>query len=139
MNDVSNSLAVIKEYILKRIAEHPSDQPVKFMALGYEACQGGLFCLFLDTRPDAGPDGTWTVRLEGNSIDMPGWPDCADRLGDDFVIQLGEGIKALAIQLREGGAFKQLAKQDGCEFGVEEMEGNYGWPRWEERGNENLA
>lgn len=129
----------LKQFIIKSIAEHPSDQPVKFIELGYEASQGGLFCVFLDTRPDAGPDGTWTVRLKGNSIDMPEWPGYVDQLGDEFNIELGVMIKNLAIELRDQGAFERLPKQDGCEFGVEDMYGNYGWSMWEERGKENLA
>ncbi len=80
-----------------------------FIKFGYETTQGGLFCVFLDTRPDAGPDGTWTIRLEGNSIDMPNWPEYSDELGDNFAIKLGEIIRDLAIEFRDQGVLDTLA------------------------------
>ncbi|HEX3658034.1 MAG TPA: hypothetical protein VHV55_19760 [Pirellulales bacterium] len=137
--NISQIKSSLRQYILGRIAKHPPDEPVKFIEFGYEVCQGGLFCVFFDTRPDAGPDGTWTVRLEGNSIDMPEWPELSEQMGDDFGIELGETIKNLVIELRENGNFEALPKQDGCEFGIEEMNGIYGWPIWEDRRKENLA
>ena len=95
--------------------------------------------MFFDTRTDAGPDGTWTIRLSGNSIDMPEWPEFSEQMGDDFALELGETIKNLAIELRDNGDFEALPRQVACEFGVEEMNGIYGWPRWEDRGQENFA
>lgn len=139
MPNLQDIKSTLKQFIVKRIAEHPSDRPVKYIQFGYEVCQGGLFCVFLDARPDAGPDGTWTIRLDGNSLDMPDWPRFTDQLGDEFGINLGNTIKDLAIELRDQGSLVPLPKQDGCEFGVEEMNGLYGWPEWEERGKENLA
>lgn len=139
MPDFQEIKATLRQFILKRIAEHPADQPVKFIELGYEACQGGLFCVFMDTRPDAEPDGTWTVRLDGNSLEMPDWPQYVEDIGDDFIEELGETIRTLGMELRDEGAFAALPKQAGCEFGVEDMEGAYGWPMYEDRGKENLV
>ncbi len=139
MTELSAIKSVLRKYVLRRISEHPIDQPVKYIEFGYEASQGGLFCLFLDTRTDAGPDGTWTIRLEGNSIDMPDWPKLSERIGDTFCVELGETIRNLAIEMRDQGGFDDLPKAAGCEFGVEEMHGIYGWPAWEDRRKENLA
>ena len=70
---------------------------------------------------------------------MPEWIKYSEEMGDSFGIELGETIKNLAIDLRDIGKFERLPRQDGCEVGVEEMNGIYGWPIWEDRHKENLA
>lgn len=142
MPDLLKIKTSLRQFILKQIAAHPANQPVKYITFGYEVAQGGLFCVFLDTRPDAGPDGTWTVNLETNSIEMPDWPEYAEQLEESdegFEFTLGETLKDLVFELRAQGAFATLPKQDNCEFGLEEMNGSYGWPAWEDRRKENLV
>jgi hypothetical protein len=43
------------------------------------------------------------------------------------------------LKARADGVFAGLPKTARCELGVEEQEGTYGWPAYEERGRDNLA
>jgi len=130
----------IKDYIIERVASHPTDQRVNFIEFGFQFDQVGFFCVFFDTREDAQPDGTWTMRTEGNSLARDHWVDAIeDQFGESSGTVLGDMIKEVVFGLRYSGAFKSLNKCEGCEFGIEEMCGYYGWPNYEDRGKENTA
>jgi hypothetical protein len=52
---------------------------------------------------------------------------------------LGDLLKSVLLRARSDGVFAHLPRSPQCELGVEEHDGNYGWPAYEERGKENLA
>jgi len=52
---------------------------------------------------------------------------------------VGDTMKHALLTARDQGWFKQLPKAERCELGVENMEGFYGWPIYEDRGKENLV
>jgi hypothetical protein len=144
---------------------HPSSNdgpgdpgPVKMIEIGFEYSQGGWVSVVFDTRPDAEPDGEWNSHIEGNAFERPHWREAGEANTDEAItlVQLdgkekelpagtqlaellGELIKAVALKARADGVFATLPKAPGCELGVEHQEGHYGWPAYEDRGQENVA
>ena len=132
--------------------------PVKMVEVGFEYAQAGWLVVVFDTRPDAEPDGEWTALIEGNELERPKWlaageinidaPIALVRLdgsevqlppGTELAEILGEMIKGVVLKARADGVFAGLPKAPGCELGIEHFEGAYGWPNYEQRGQENLA
>ena len=132
--------------------------PVKAIAVGFEYAQAGWLVVVFDTRPDAGPDGEWTSRIEGNELERPHWTEAGEanddgpitlvRLngttkklpaGSELSEPLGEMIKTVVLKARTDGVFAGLPKAPGCELLIEHFDGGYGWPEYEARGQANLA
>jgi hypothetical protein len=127
---------------------------------GYQCEQSGWVALVFDTRPDAGPDGHWTDWIEENRVSRDHWLEAFDTLrGKPVVFWLTEGytrkvraqtgrkecvtlfgelLKEVLLKARADGVFKSLPVADRCEVAVEHFDGGYGWPRYEDRGKENL-
>lgn len=131
---------------------------IKMIELGYEFAQGGWVVLVFDTRPDAEPDGEWTLYIQGNELEMPHWPQACEAnmegpitllmpdgsetdlpADTELAIPLGEMLKAVLLKARADGVFALLPKAANCELGVENLDGYYGWPVYEARGQENLV
>jgi hypothetical protein len=131
---------------------------VKMILLGYEYAQTGWVVLVFDTRPDAEPDGEWTSEIEGHELKMRHWRKASDAnmeqsislvLPDgsksilpanaDLATPLGDLLKGVLLKARADGLFAELPKVAGCELVVEHFDGDYGWPEYESRGDDNLA
>ncbi len=132
--------------------------PIKMVYAGFEYSQAGWVVVVFDTRPDAEPDGEWTSLIEGNELERSHWLGAgeANLDGPITVVQLdgtetklasgtelagvlGEVVKAAVLKARENGVFAGLTKAPRCELGVEHFSGEYGWPVYEKRGQDNLA
>lgn len=116
--------------------------------------------LIFDTRVDAGPDGEWTLQVgKVKPLKRPNWPIWEElpegeqvsfidlqgkqvnvmRNPDKMICKIvGEAMKHALLTARDRGLFKPLLTAEKCEMGVENMEGFYGWPKYEDRGKENL-
>ncbi|NOK01380.1 MULTISPECIES: hypothetical protein [Myxococcus] len=66
-------------------------------------------------------DGTW------------GTPEAHAQLEE----HLGKMLVATLLEMRDSGQFEALRASATAELGVEEYEGHFGWPDYEERGREN--
>jgi hypothetical protein len=133
--------------------------PVGRIDVGFGLYQSGWVCLVFDTRPDAEPDGEWNEHIAGNDLDRPRWAKACEALdgeslavilpdgtrlvppagGGGLAATLGDMLKGVLLKARADGVFAALPKAPRCELGVEEQDGDYGWPAYEERGQENLA
>jgi len=132
--------------------------PIKMIEVGFEYSQAGWVVVIFDTRPNAEPDGEWTSLIEGNELERPHWLQaCEANLegsitvilldgteaslpsGTELADILGEVVKAAVLKARGDGVFAGLPKAPGCELGIEHFAGAYGWPVYEERGQDNLA
>jgi hypothetical protein len=131
--------------------------PVRMIEVGFEYAQAGWLVVAFDTRPDAEPDGEWTHLItEENMLDRPHWLEAGAAEGPITLVRLdgtvaelpadaelaellGEMVKAVLLKARADGVFKGLPKAPGCELGVECFDGGYGWPEYQERGQDNLA
>ncbi|MBK8800896.1 MAG: hypothetical protein IPN71_02355 [Fibrobacteres bacterium] len=130
----------IRKYILQRIKKlaQTDHEPIRFLQIGYDVDQSKLLCVFFDTRPKAGPDGQWTVHLKGNTKNIAKWGMFDGGDYDKIVPLLGKLLKKCVLELCEEGSFDVLRCARNCDFGIEHMLGDYGWPKYEDRKKKNL-
>ena len=166
--DIRKDLPDFRAYLVERTAAYSriaSNQPVSRIHFGFEYGQTNYVVLVLDSRPNAEPDGQWTMEVdkmidEKTALMRPQWPLCdevaeAEQVSfidisgkevdvienpDQLICDIiGAALKQVLISARNDGIFKSLPKQTRCEMSVENIEGYYGWPHYKNRGCENLA
>ena len=166
--DLRKDFADILTFISKRVRSfkiETNDGPgegkvVTRIDIGYQCDQAGWVALVFDTRPRAKPDGEWNAHIAGNVLQRPKWlaameangeqpirvvmPDGIERdlppeSFDELTTILGELLRDVVLKARNDGMFESLPKARRCELGVEEHDGNYGWPVYAQRGRDNLA
>lgn len=166
--DLQRDFADIYSYLAERVRGFDVETheglggpgPVKLIEIGYEYSQAGWVIAVFDTRPDAEPDGEWTRELDNEStlLQRPHWVEAGEfnleapiaviglqgitttlAAGSELAQTLGDLLKAVVIKARADGMFTALSKANGCELGIEHFSGEYGWPEYEARGQENLA
>lgn len=162
--DLRRDFSEILAYLVERVQNFDPDTndgpgeagPVKMIDVGFEYAQSAWVVVVFDTRPDAEPDGEWDSHIEGNELERPDWLAAGEAEGPITIIELdgseveypegtelaeifGELIKAVLLKARADGVFASLPKTPGCELGVEHSEGAYGWPMYDDRGQENLV
>ncbi len=165
--DIREDVPHFLDYVKRRVAEHVAKSttqkdlpPVKMIDFGFEFGQANWVALVFDTRIDAEPDGQWTVEIEEVLFPRANWPIWHE-LPEDAVVHfldlagkkvnvmenpdeiictiVGDALKHVLLTAREQGIFDPLPKAAGCELAVENIEGFYGWPMYEDRGKENLV
>jgi hypothetical protein len=164
--DIREEVPILLEYVRNRFTSHiektkdESLPPVGMIDFGFEFGQSNWVALAFDTRPNAEPDGEWTRDIDQFLLERPNWPIWPDLPEDSqvYFIDLhgekidvmddpdeiicsivGEMLKHVLLTAREQGVFANLVRTDKCELGVENIEGFYGWPIYEDRGKENMA
>jgi hypothetical protein len=165
--DLREDFAEILAYVANRVRSFDpktktgpgKGKLVRQIHVGYQCDQAGWVALVFDTRPKAEPDGQWTLHIDGNTLERPDWIAAFESLGggpllivlpdgterklrkgsfDKLTTILGDLLKDVLLKARADGIFSGLPKAPRCELGVEEHDGGYGWPLYEERGRENL-
>jgi hypothetical protein len=162
--DIRQDIPDFRAYLEERTKAHPGGQPVSRIQFGFEFGQTNFVVLVMDTRPDAEPDGEWTMEVDTmidnqTALMRPNWPiwhelpegeqvSFIDVSGKEIDVMddpdnlicgiIGEALKQVLLSARDEGLFKTLPKQPRCELAVENIEGYYGWPIYEDRGKENL-
>lgn len=166
--DLRKDFAEVYAYLAERVRsfdpeanDGPGDPgPITRIDVGYGFEKSGWVALIFDTRPDPEPDGEWNEHIDGNDLERPRWlaaheanddkpvrlilPDGTERelppgSCDAFATVFGDLLKGVLLKARADGVFAGLPKAPRCELGVEEQEGGYGWPAYEERGQDNLV
>jgi hypothetical protein len=162
--DLRRDAEKIGAYIKKRVRAQMKKSPkvpVSRIDLGFYYCEDAFVALCFDTRPNAEPDGEWAQNIK-DELKMPQWSKAAEAPdetmlhiilpnGKERIISAGEKdfeavfallgdlLKNRLLSARAEGVFEPLRKAGRCELGVEELEGNYGWPAYGDRGKKNLA
>jgi hypothetical protein len=163
--DIRKDLPDFLSYLRERIAAYTSGEPVSRIQFGFEFGQSNYVVLVLDTRPDAEPDGEWTMAVDEmfdakTVLLRPQWPiwhelpegervsfidvsgktvDVMDDPDNLICGIVGEALRQALLTARAEGVFLKLPKHPRCELAVENIEGYYGWPQYKDRGQENLA
>ena len=131
--------------------------------VGYQFDQSGWFFMHFDTRPKHDRDGEWTAFLDREPfsrdlLERPEWyeactaegdltfimPDGNRRVLPDGVAEeevaalLGEFIKRLMLDAKKEGIFEKLPKPQ-CQLDIEEFNGHWAWPDYDELGKSNLS
>ena len=101
--DLSKDRVKIAKYLKRRVKDYPKyinfgpgedSDPIRFIALGFYAEQGGYISLVFDTRVDGDYDGEYTNFLdEQTMLDFPKWCDFYELACDGHEVTLvtGEG------------------------------------------------
>jgi ankyrin repeat protein len=165
--DLRRDAKKIRDYITKRVREQikqSPDAPVTRIDFGFDYSHSGYVALHFDTRPNAEPGDEWMQGIDEIELKMPQWNKAAEALGekavhfllpdgskrtvpvDDnqfndeaYAALLGEMLKGLLLSARADGVFEKLPRAERCELGIEDFEGHYGWPHYEDRRKENLV
>ena len=161
--DIRKDLPDFRAYLIERTKAHPANEPVGLIQLGFEFGQSNYIVLVMDTRPEAEPDGEWTNEIDamidnGTALmrpNLPIWHELPegervrfiDISGKEIDVMddpdnlicgiIGEALKQTLLTARTEGVFKNLPKHPRCQLGVENIEGYFGWPKYEDRGKEN--
>lgn len=136
---------------------------VSAIEVGYAFDQRGWFFVHFDTRPIHDRDGEWTVFLDREPfnrdlLERPDWyaacteadevifilPDgtrrpVRDVTEEEYAALLGEFIKGVMLRAKDGGVFDHLPKQNECQIDIEEFNGHWAWPEYEQLGKSNLV
>ena len=164
--DIREDIPDFLEYVRKRVEEHVAKAkkakkpaPVKIIEFGFEFGQANWVALVFDTRKNAEPDGEWSSGIEKILLERPKWPiwrELPDNAKVHFINLagkkinvmddpdnlvcsiIGDALKHVLLTAKNRGMFKSLPRAEKCKLGVENLEGYYGWPIYEDRGKENL-
>jgi len=130
-------------------------ETVSSIEVAYDFSQGGWVTVVFDTRPEVEPDGEWTLFLDEEQLEYRDhWPACAEALfeggevtvilrdgqqrtlsgdGDELGELLGITLKEALLDAKTSGVFDSLPRSPACYLGVEDLQGSYGWPAYEDR------
>ena len=164
--DAADIRKLLVEAVVRYAAKnaHPKagghHKPISALGLSYDCGTGARVAIHFDVRSDYEPDGTWTHDSFAE-LERPEWEKAYDALqehdlkfvladgssrtlaaGTDdetYVTVFGEMVVSALTDARASGVFAPLPKQPRCELGVEEVEGMFGWPAYDDRGKDNLV
>lgn len=167
--DLRKESAAISRFIAKRVDRFDSTTnvgpgegaKVSAVELGFDFEQGGWVALIFDTRQKPDRDGEWNGFLEEETmLQRPEWAELSEALreGKRVAITLMNGRKTslthdcealgevLYHMLKDTftdsiheGAFRSLPRRSKCYVGVEETEGRFGWPDYDDRDSEGTV
>jgi hypothetical protein len=166
--DLRNDAADFAAFVARRVkAFDPARNPgpgkgkrVSRIDVGFGVDYGGWACLVFDTRRSPEPDGEWNEYIEETVLERPRWAKACDAVEagsltlvlpdggkeelkagatDRLIAAIGDMLRGVLLRARDEGLFAGLPRAGRCELGVEEQDGNYGWPAYEKRGADNLA
>jgi hypothetical protein len=145
----------VRTFDLRKNAGPGKGKSVTMIDFGFQCDQDGWVCLVFDTRPDAEPDGEWNSYIEETLFPRPHWQQMGalditliNGKNQKLVMPtqyqkyaniLGDLLKSVFLKARADGVFKALPTAEECHMGVEEHDGAYGWPQYEDRGKEDLV
>lgn len=80
--DIRKDVPEFRAYLTERTqaySSNPGKQPVSRIQFGFEFGQTNYVVLVMDSRPDAEPDGEWTMEVDGmfeqkTVLLRPHWP-----------------------------------------------------------------
>lgn len=122
---------------------------VSHIECGFECSQAGWVMIYFDTRPEAYNDGHWTLFVEKFATERAHWRKAAaanmrgtvrivGHDGTETVITkdsevnlcdcIGLMLKAAMLHARDQGLFRPLPLTPTCSLGVENFNGEFGWP-----------
>ncbi|WP_342378589.1 hypothetical protein NVS55_04285 [Myxococcus stipitatus] len=146
---------------VKDFARVRDERPMQRLELHYSTDNGTLsVCIDLDPAAEPGR-GEAMTHFGFAELLVPRWPDVKEHkapvVGLDGVklaaredgtwgtpeaharleVHLGKMLVATLLEMRDSGQFESLRVSATAELCVEEYEGHFGWPDYEERGKEN--
>jgi hypothetical protein len=166
--DLRKEFAEVSKFIARRVKKFApatnagpgTGKRVSRIDIGFGVYDDGWVCLVFDTRRAPEPDGEWNEYIEETVLERPRWATACNEVEDkpfrlilhdgtrkelaagktnQLVKAIGEMLRSALLKAREDGVFGSLPKTTRCEFGVEEQDGSYGWPKYALRGRDNMV
>ena len=137
------------------------------LEFGYSCDQAGWIFIHADERDEHERDGEWTAAIdEDNYIDFEHWVEavearfegesftvmCVDGSSfvvsaegeeeadeDPFVVAIGKMILSVLMQAKQDRVFTSLEKFGAVQLDIEDFNGGWGWPEYDELGKVNLV
>lgn len=83
------------------------------------------------------------VKTDGIPFDVPAFDEDADELDDGaddpFVVAIGEMILDVLMNAKSDGVFGTLSTFGAVQLDIEDFNGGWGWPEYDDLGKTNLA
>jgi hypothetical protein len=134
------------------------DKNISAIEIGYEASQSGWIFIHADSRTSHDRDGKWTNEIADDKlIKMTHWDQSsddaeeititdykgntttflADESDNDLEIAVGKMILNEMRKAKTDGLFAELSNKK-IQFDIEDFNGCWAWPEYEELGIKNL-
>lgn len=140
--DTAKEVVRVRNFLKKAIrqfARRKDQKPVQLLCLHYSPDQGHLQISFDVDSSEPGRAEAMS-HYAFDELMVPQWADVAENERKEGSIskRLGKMLVKALQSMREQGSFEVLSPTSTSEMGVEEIEGRFGWPAYEERGKLNL-
>ena len=83
------------------------------------------------------------IKIDGTQLVVPALDEDAEEQDDDaddpFVVAIGEMILDVLMNAKSDGVFKTLTAFGTVQLDIEDFNGGWGWPEYDDLGKTNLA
>ncbi|MCA9175140.1 MAG: hypothetical protein KDB14_11710 [Planctomycetales bacterium] len=86
-------------------------------------------------------DAFTVVKIDGTKFIVPAFDEDAEEQSDDdpFVVAIGEMILDVLMNAKSDGVFEPLKTFGAVQLDIEDFNGGWGWPEYDDLGKTNLA
>lgn len=133
INSKDDAIA-LRRYLESRVREFAaSGIPISGIGIGYEVSQSGWVYVNADTRKQHARDGEWTSGLDNDPLlEMSHWVETDPGEAGQFILKIIQSARA-------DGVFSPLKQYGPVQLDIEDFDGSWAWPAYEELGKSNLA
>jgi hypothetical protein len=124
----------IRRYLQSRVKEFAAEGgTLSAIEIGYEVSQSGWVFVHADRREQHERDGEWTGGLDdGTMLELSHWVEADPE-------EAGKLILKIVQAARSDGVFLALGPPGSVQLDIEDFDGEWGWPKYEDLGKTNLA
>lgn len=124
----------IRRYLEARVKEIAAKGgAVSAIQIGYEVSQAGWVFVDADRRKVHERDGEWTAGLNNrNALELAHWVEADPEKAGKLILQVVQAARA-------DGVFSALGPPGSIQLDIEDFDGAWAWPKFEELGKANLA
>ena len=124
----------IRRYLESRVKEfEAAGKAVSAVEIGYEVSQAGWVFVHADLRKEHERDGEWTRGLDdGELLELAHWAEADSEEAGMLVLNVVQAA-------RKDGVFAKLGPPGSVQLDIEDFDGEWAWPTFEELGKTNLA
>lgn len=149
----------LETFVQSIVAVKPAS--LSALEIGYSCDQSGWIFVHADERPHHERDGQWTTSIDDDRcIDFGHWIEAIESSfegeafavikidatkfvvpqdGDDLTSAIGEMILDVLLTAKSDGVFKPLKSYGDVQLDIEDFNGGWGWPEYDDLGKTNLA
>ena len=159
--DFRKDIEPIRKHLAARVAtQFKTRTPVSGITVGFQLNQAGFVVVHFDVRDKHERDGSWTDAMGGATLKMPQWRRAYEAAGgkgvafvmpdgkaQDLPPDAGDGkvagvfgmvLFAIVRDAISSGVFASLPLRDECQLDMEEFDGMWAWPEFDDLGRTNI-